>query len=137
MNLSLKNVKVNNQLSEETICFSADLYDNGKKVAYVSNRGCGGANNISPIEGGNYKDVVKYDNMDVEVKIFELVEEINFIKRYQTKHFVLKKDNTYYTQEAGASFAQRKKMRNYRSWLNYHLAKAKHEGFEVLNTNLK
>lgn len=43
--LSLKNIKTYPRLSEETTCFSASLYLNGKKVADLSNRGCGGCDN--------------------------------------------------------------------------------------------
>jgi hypothetical protein len=42
--LSVKSVRVNKQLTEETMCFTAKLMFNGKQVAAVSNRGCGGSN---------------------------------------------------------------------------------------------
>ena len=42
MKLELKNVKINEAFSEETLMFKADLYVNGKKVAYASNDGRGG-----------------------------------------------------------------------------------------------
>lgn len=42
MKLELKNVKLNLEFSEETIQFKADLYVNGKKVAYAHNEGRGG-----------------------------------------------------------------------------------------------
>jgi hypothetical protein len=42
--LSVKSVKVNKELSEETMCFTAKLMFKGKQVAAVSNRGCGGSN---------------------------------------------------------------------------------------------
>lgn len=42
MKLELKNVKINQAFSEETLMFKADLYVNGKKVAYASNDGRGG-----------------------------------------------------------------------------------------------
>jgi hypothetical protein len=38
----IKNVKVNDDMSRETICFSLDLYVEGKKFALVSNEGRGG-----------------------------------------------------------------------------------------------
>ncbi|MFA5419833.1 MAG: hypothetical protein WC341_15375 [Bacteroidales bacterium] len=46
MKIELKNVKINSQLSEETACFSATLYIDGKKAGTASNRGCGGSNEI-------------------------------------------------------------------------------------------
>jgi len=42
MKLELKNVKINEAFSEETLMFKADLYVNGKKVAYAYNDGRGG-----------------------------------------------------------------------------------------------
>lgn len=43
MNLELKNVKVHQDVSEETTCFSATVYAAGKKVGVVSNDGRGGS----------------------------------------------------------------------------------------------
>jgi hypothetical protein len=42
MKLQLKNVKINEAFSEETLMFKADLFVNGKKVAYAENDGRGG-----------------------------------------------------------------------------------------------
>lgn len=44
MLIQLKNVRINNRISEETTCFSASLWIDGKKAADVMNRGCGGDN---------------------------------------------------------------------------------------------
>lgn len=42
MKIELKNLKVNLTFSEETIMFQADVFVDGKKVAYASNDGRGG-----------------------------------------------------------------------------------------------
>ena len=42
MKLELKNVRVNLAFSQETTMFKADLFVNGKKVAYANNDGHGG-----------------------------------------------------------------------------------------------
>ena len=42
MKLELKNIKFYESMSEETNCFQADLFINGKKIAYVKNSGQGG-----------------------------------------------------------------------------------------------
>ena len=42
MKIELKNIKINQAFSEETTCFKADLYIDGKKVGYASNDGRGG-----------------------------------------------------------------------------------------------
>ena len=78
MNLSLKKLKFHEDMSEETPCFSADLYDGGKLIAHVSNRGHGGCNNVIPAKGLSYKDVAHLDNLDTDCDIMGLAEELNF-----------------------------------------------------------
>lgn len=50
MKIELKNVKYMASLSEETMCFSATVYIDGKKRGEVKNRGCGGAHDYHPFE---------------------------------------------------------------------------------------
>lgn len=42
MKLELKNVKINEAFSQETLMFKADLFADGKKIAYAHNDGHGG-----------------------------------------------------------------------------------------------
>lgn len=42
MNIELKSLRIYDRMSEETIAFTADVYVNGKKVAYAKNDGHGG-----------------------------------------------------------------------------------------------
>ena len=42
MKIELKNLKINQAFSEETTCFTADVFINGKKVGYARNDGRGG-----------------------------------------------------------------------------------------------
>ena len=51
MKLQLKKVKVYDELSEETICFTAELYADGKKVATVKNDGRGGCTDVYFTDG--------------------------------------------------------------------------------------
>lgn len=46
MEITLKNVKHYESMSEETNCFEAIVYIDGKKAGSVSNRGCGGPNEM-------------------------------------------------------------------------------------------
>lgn len=46
MQITLKNVKHYESMSEETNCFEATVYIDGKKAGSVSNRGCGGPNEM-------------------------------------------------------------------------------------------
>ena len=42
MKIEVKAVKVHHDMSEETLCFSGNLYVDGKKICQISNRGNGG-----------------------------------------------------------------------------------------------
>lgn len=57
---SLKNVSVNQRMSEETTCFSADVYRDGVKVISVTNRGCGGAHGYCEYVKGALDDADAY-----------------------------------------------------------------------------
>ena len=46
MEITIKNLKVLEELSEETLCFSASVYVNGKKVGTAENRGHGGMTDV-------------------------------------------------------------------------------------------
>ena len=46
MKVELRKVSINKRLSEETTCFSADLWIDGAKAGIVSNRGHGGPNDV-------------------------------------------------------------------------------------------
>ena len=48
MKIELKNIKYMASMSEETACFQASVYVDGKKEGDVSNRGTGGADDIYP-----------------------------------------------------------------------------------------
>jgi len=55
MKIELKNIKYNASLSEETSAFTADVYINNIRAAYVQNRGDGGANTIFPFKDDGWK----------------------------------------------------------------------------------
>jgi len=70
MNFELRKIKYFDAMSKETPCFTAEIWENGKHVADVENDGHGGGNMVHNIHGVNtYKDVAKFDNMDVEANI--------------------------------------------------------------------
>ena len=50
MKLEMKNVKFAEFASEETNCYSADIFVNGKKAIHVSNNGHGGCDYQTPIK---------------------------------------------------------------------------------------
>ena len=47
MTFSIKALRVNRSLSEETLCFSASLYHKNRRVGQIANRGHGGPNEIN------------------------------------------------------------------------------------------
>ena len=55
MKLELKNIKYAAFASQETSCYEATIYKDGKAWASVQNDGCGGPDNVSPI-GRPYND---------------------------------------------------------------------------------
>lgn len=91
MKIELKNIKHMPSLSEETECYSASLYVDGKKIGDVSNRGHGGpdeffgdreafkqaekwlAENMAPVELGMETD--RSIPMDMELYCGQLLEE--------------------------------------------------------------
>lgn len=61
--LSLDNIDINHRMSEETLCFSADLVFNGEVVGICSNRGCGGI-----AEYDLYKKNEDFNNFSYKVR---------------------------------------------------------------------
>src|SRR6476659_1764412 len=68
--LELKNVKFYESMSEETNCFQADLFVNGKKVSYVRNEGQGGCTdyNAYPNMREQLKEAEAYALAQPEIK---------------------------------------------------------------------
>ena len=117
--ITLKKVKIVEALSEETLCFTADVYEDGKLIAHVANRGYGGPTDITPAKGVTHKDVAHLDNLDTECEIMTLAENANMVKKFQSNAFVLEKDEKIFTSKnpQGLSFAKMKKAMNIRSFL--------------------
>jgi hypothetical protein len=53
MTLELKALKIHEDMSEETLCFSASIYWKRKRIAIVKNEGRGGCNHYTTINGRN------------------------------------------------------------------------------------
>lgn len=135
--ITLKKLNVQEVLSEETLCFSADLYEDNKLVAHVSNSGHGGGNLVRPAEGLKYEDVAHLDTLDVECDILELAEEMNIVKKNQGRKLILKKDGKIYLQRfKGFTISQLKKSGKGKMFLDDEIEKATLLGYEILNTNV-
>lgn len=57
MNVTIKNLKYSEFASEETDCFEATVYVDGKRLCIASNDGKGGATHFRPTKGRTHKDV--------------------------------------------------------------------------------
>jgi exopolysaccharide biosynthesis protein len=70
--IELKNIKVYTSMSEETHCYEATLYTNGKKLGRVSNSGRGGADSFD----GHYSHILDLDDQLGESSVEEICCEI-------------------------------------------------------------
>jgi len=132
----LKKVKRFPEMSEETECFVAQLWVDGKHIADVRNDGKGGSNDLHPMDGYTYEDIKEFDTLDAECEIFEKVIEYDEVRKLQSNNFVVKKDRNLYTLKFPMSISKLKKIGNYDMWLNNKLDNFKKHGYVVLNTNL-
>jgi hypothetical protein len=60
MELTLKNVKVHADMSEETTCFSASVYIDGKRAGTAKNRGHGGPTTVNWTDRGLGEEYEKW-----------------------------------------------------------------------------
>ena len=135
-NLSLKSVKVHSDMSEETVCFSAIILQDGKELAHISNDGRGGCHRVHAVNGLTYKDIAHIDNTDMEYVISDMVEEYDMVTKNQSKALVLKKDGNHYTQKLKMSVTKYKKEPLLKPYFDKLLKEAKDEGYQILNRNV-
>lgn len=78
--LSIKKLKVNKRMSEETLCFSADVHFDGKKVGEVCNRGHGGPNEYywpNPDDGKKLNEWAKSQPTEFDFeKLDQLIDDL-------------------------------------------------------------
>jgi len=139
--LSVKRVKLHEDMSEETACFSGILCIDGKEAAEIRNSGRGGCNHYHPINGFTHDEVNYSGDIDLDCYVMELVEDYDITTKLQSKNFVLKKSNdngipNYYQVKFQKPLTQMKKFGNYSTYMENTIAKFKAEGYEVLNRNL-
>ena len=136
MELSLKNIKYFDEMSEETPCFVAELYDKGVHMATVKNDGHGGSNMLYPVKGKTYSDIAKYDNFEVEADIFGMVYDYDTVTKYQNKGLVIKKDDAIKLVGFNQSVTKLKKTPQGVTALYNAKQKYISDGYQVLNRNL-
>lgn len=135
MNFKLKKVKFFDEMSEETPCFKAEIWENGKHIADVKNDGRGGCNDIYVHSKENRAEI--YDTyMKLEVELMELADEIDQVRTLQTKNVVLKKDGNMYTRKLPMPISKLKKHKDFPTWKDSNFKKLIKDGYTILNTNL-
>ena len=105
-------------------------------MATVKNEGHGGGNMLYPVKGKTYKEIAKYDNLDVECDIFGMVYDYDTVTKYQNKGLVIKKNDVIKLVGFNQSVAKLKKTpQGVRALYN---TKEKYitDGYQVLNRNL-
>lgn len=135
MNYTLKKVKFFDEMSEETPCFKAEIWENGKHIADVKNDGQGGCNDIYVHVKENRAEI--YDKyMKLEYEIIERANEIEQIKRLQRNSIVLKKDGKIYKSRYPMPIGKLKKHSQFSIWKLKTFNDYMNDGYEILNTNL-
>ena len=132
----LRKIKYFDAGSEETPCFTAEIWEEGKKVAEVSNNGHGGGNMVHGVNGLKYKDIAKFDNLDVEAEIFGRVWMNADVKRNQGKGIVIVKGEEMSLIKFPMGITKWKKHPQYSSWNQNAITKYEAQGYEIMNTNL-
>lgn len=79
MNIELKNIKYFATMSEETHCFEATLYVEGKNAGAVSNRGQGGCNEYYLKPEFKYENINKAVSSKVQYEDRELTRDLDWI----------------------------------------------------------
>lgn len=72
MEITLKNLKIAQFASEETTCFEATVYVNGKKAFTAMNEGHGGSNFYHAIDRNLYEQALHYANSIHKSKYMEM-----------------------------------------------------------------
>lgn len=78
--VELKKIEYNERMSEETLCYVADLHINGKKVGYVKNDGQGGC---TAYYGNSREDNQLLTEIENYCKTLPKVKSIDFNFEYQ------------------------------------------------------
>lgn len=104
--IQLKNVRVNDKISEETVCFSATIVIDGKTVGDVENTGKGGCNSYhfkpgmrevfdAAVEKYKANCNPKFKHEFDDQMVDEVLEEVSLEKEMKTKTLFKHEGKTY------------------------------------------
>lgn len=167
MKLELKKIKFYESLSQETNCFTAELFCNEEHVASCDNNGCGGNTNIRRLEGKmdlintleewckkqpqveyNFDDLKPF-KIDYSLEIFVDGEVDKFIEAKEKIKFQKKLDrdclrgicvsvpNGYSITKWNKNIIEMLDSENGRAVLTKKIISLENEGKIILNKNLK
>lgn len=161
LSFELKNVKVHDDMSEETVCFSATLYVDGKKTAVCRNNGHGGMTDVRFLSGTddtalrfmqycktnpivNHYNGKEYKFYGVDTRVDEMLIEYQMkkdLKRKEKNQLVLhqnsKNDPPYIIHSyirLGENVTDM--VRKYPVMLKTTIEKYMKMGFVIMNTNI-
>jgi hypothetical protein len=133
LKFELRKIKYFDAMSEETPCFTAEIWEKGKLVAYVKNNGHGGGNQVDyVIKDSTYR----FDDMDTECDIFGRVWLNEDVKRNQGKGIVLFKGEEMSIVKFPIGITKWKKHPQYASWNKKAIDKWTAKGYQIMNSNL-
>lgn len=78
--IQLKNLKIIDSMSEETVCFTATVYKDGKRIGTAKNEGHGGPTTVF-LDSGGIGDEDLEDAVDVEVYAADKKRQLDKIHR--------------------------------------------------------
>lgn len=111
--IELKNFKHHDDMSEETLCFTADVWIGGYKAGYARNGGYGGPTDVSPYDAKG-KELIKFAQAEIESMPPEVVE---FMGKTLTINSTL--DN--YIDGLVEKKIKEKEDKRISTWVNKHL----------------
>ncbi len=76
MEITVKNVKIHDDMSDETMCFSAAIFADGKKVGTAQNAGHGGCNQYHWIDRALGRNVEAWAEKQTMEYDFEKLDQI-------------------------------------------------------------
>lgn len=161
MKLELKNVKIHPDMSEETNCFSATLWVDGKRAASCRNDGRGGSTDVyfkdrklmlsvyqwckdNPIRNWYREKEYIFDSL--EARIDEMVIEVQYSKEFKAKEksqLILRDKNSkdpeyifHATFKLQSTINILKRTEKGRESLKIAVTKMRAKGYEIMNDNI-
>lgn len=96
--IKLKAIEVNERLSEETNCYAAKVYFDGKLAGEVGNHGHGGCDNQYPHNADRWRDMLRYigEGIEAHTEAFgdsahTYIVDLEMICNEQIEHYRAKK----------------------------------------------